>query len=66
MENVDIYKVEDLIVDAIEDIAQNRDINEEEEEYIEAIVTGGYPPRGIIEFTTKDGIKRFKITIEVI
>lgn len=66
MKSIDIYKVEELIIDAIEDIAQNSEINEEEEEYIEAIVTGGYPPRGIIEFVTKDGIKKFKITIEVI
>lgn len=66
MERIDIYKVQDLIIDAIEDIAQNRETNEEEEEYIEAIVTGGYPQRGIIEFVTKDGTNKLKITIEEI
>lgn len=64
MERIDIYKVEDLIIDAIEEIAQDNEKNEEEEEIIEAIVTGGYPQRGIIEFVTKDGTKKFKITIE--
>lgn len=66
MDSIDIYKVEDLFLDAIEkaNIAQDQDNNPEDNDYISAIVTGGYPQRGIIEFTAKDNTKRFKITIE--
>ena len=66
MKTVDIYKLEDLFVDAIEkaNIAQDQDNNPDDNDIIEAIVTGGYPQRGIIEFVTKDNTKRFKITIE--
>ena len=66
MNSIDIYEVEDLLLDAIEkaNIAQDQDNNPEDNDYISAIVTGGYPQRGIIEFTTKDNTKGFKITIE--
>ena len=66
MKTVDIYELEDLFVDAIEkaNIAQDQDNNPDDNDIIEAIVTGGYPQRGIIEFVTKDNTKRFKITIE--
>ena len=66
MNSIDIYKLEDLIVDAIvkANIAQDQDTNPEDDDIIEAIVTGGYPQRGIIEFVTKDNTKKFKITIE--
>ena len=66
MNSINICKIEDLLVDAIVDanIAQDQDNNEEDDEIIDAIITGGYPPRGIIEFVTKDNTKRFKITIE--
>ena len=66
MKTVDIYELEDLFVDTIEkaNIAQDQDNNPDDNDIIEAIVTGGYPQRGIIEFVTKDNTKRFKITIE--
>lgn len=66
MKTVDIYELEDLFVDAIEkaNIAQDQDNNPDDNDIIEAIVTGGYPQRGIIEFVTKDNTKKFKITIE--
>ena len=66
MNSIDIYKLEDLLVDAIvkANIAQDQDTNPEDDDIIEAIVTGGYPQRGIIEFVTKDNTKKFKITIE--
>ena len=66
MKSIDIYEVEDLLLDAIEkaNIAQDQDNNPEDNDYISSIVTGGYPQRGIIEFTTKDNAKSFKITIE--
>lgn len=66
MNTVNINKLEDILIDAIvkANIAQDQDTNEEDNEIIDAIITGGYPPRGIIEFVTKDNTKRFKITIE--
>ena len=66
MNSIDIYKVEDLLLNAIEkaNIAQDQDNNPEDNDYISGIVTGGYPQRGIIEFTAKDNAKRFIITIE--
>lgn len=66
MNSIDIYKLEDLLVDAIvkANIAQDQDTNPEDDDIIEAIVTGGYPQRGIIEFSSKDNTKKFKITIE--
>lgn len=66
MNSIDIYKLEDLLVDAIvkANIAQDQDTNPEDDDIIEAIVTGGYPQRGRIEFVTKDNTKKFKITIE--
>lgn len=62
----DIYDLEDLLIDAIEkaNIAQDQDTNPEDNDIIEAIVTGGYPQKGIIEFTNKDNTKQFRITIE--
>ena len=66
MNSLDIYKLEDLLVDAIvkANIAQDQDTNPDDDDIIESIVTGGYPKRGIIEFVTKDNTKKFKITIE--
>lgn len=66
MKTIDIYGLEDLLADAIEkaNIAQDQDNNPDDNDIIEAIVTGGYPQRGIIEFVTKDNTKKFKITIE--
>lgn len=66
MKTIDIYGLEDLLVDAIvkANIAQDSDNNSEDDNPIEAIVTGGYPKRGIINFTTKDNAKKFQITIE--
>ena len=66
MRTIDIYGLQDLLVDTIDkaNIAQNHDTNPEDDDFIEAIVTGGYPQRGIIRFITKDNTKRFKITIE--
>jgi hypothetical protein len=66
MKSIDIYKLEDLIVDAIvkANIAQDQDTNPNDNDIIEAIVTGGYPQKGIIEFSTKDNTRKFKITIE--
>ena len=66
MMSIDIYELEDLIVDAIvkADIAQDQDNNPKDNDIIEAIVTGGYPQKGIIEFSTKDNKRKFKITIE--
>lgn len=62
----DIYDLEDLLIDAIEkaNIAQDQETNPEDNDNIEAIVTGGYPQKGIIEFTNKDNTKQFRITIE--
>ena len=66
MNSIDIYKLEDLLVDAIAKagIAQDQDTNPEDNDIIDAIVTGGYPKKGIIESVTKDSTKRFRITIE--
>jgi hypothetical protein len=66
MKPIDIYKIEDLLFNAIEkaNIAQDQDKNPEDNEDIECIITGGYPKKGIIVFTTRGIEKRFKITIE--
>lgn len=66
MKPIDIYKLENLLVDAIvkANIAQDKDANPEDDDIISGIVTGGYPKKGIIEFSTKDNTKEFKITIE--
>ncbi len=66
MNSIDIYKLEDLLVDAIAKtgIAQDQDTNPEDNDTIDAIVTGGYPKKGIIEFSAKDNTRKFKITIE--
>ena len=64
--SIDIYELEDLIVDTIvkANIAQDQDTNPKDEDIIEAIVTGGYPQKGIIEFTAKDNTRKYKIIIE--
>lgn len=66
MNHISICKLEDLLVDAIAKagIAQDQDTNPEDSDIINAIVTGGYPEKGIIEFSAKDNTKKFKITIE--
>ena len=66
MKSIDIYELQDLIVDTIlkADIAQDQDTNPNDEDIIDAVVTGGYPQKGIIEFTTKYNTSKFKIIIE--
>lgn len=66
MNSIDIYKLEDLLADTIAKagIAQDQDTNPEDNDIISAIVTGGYPKKGIIEFSAKDNTRKFKITIE--
>lgn len=66
MNSIDIYKLEDLLVDAIvkANIAQDQDNNPEDNDTIDAIVTGGYANKEIIEFSTKDFTRKFKIIIE--
>lgn len=65
MKKVNISDVLNIICDAIDraDIAQNSDVNPEDEYYISGTLTGGYPQRGIVEFTTKKGDRSFRIEI---